>query len=422
MKSNDGRIVMPDGSYIPRFGEGKNLMEKLDAYYRQSPVQPVQQQNGRDAPPHATSMWFSSYNSEPAASSYYAGATVEEVLDEDSEDTYVLVNEGAPRRSSRLNPERTRVSDKARPVERQRPPPGPPKAVPAPRSPTPPVQQSAHPSTPAETDEEIVKTIASPATRQQGSWDDRTEFSRREPPPQFQFHTPIEDPKVIEAILQRSMETKFLISQNELLSLSRDLRKQYKDLVSTKRIPMVGLVETADPDFPQDMETSYVLRYENNEETLLTASPLESLRTIHPVVNGLDKVECVLDQGSEIIAMNKGLWQELGVHMEREKAITMEAANSSKNFTAGLVEDLKFTIGGIDLFLQVQVVDNAPFEILIGRPFFRLTSCTTQDYADGTQDLTITCPNTGRCITIPTTPKKKKNSPSVGFLPIGSHL
>jgi len=80
----------------------------------------------------------------------------------------------------------------------------------------------------------------------------------------------------------------------------------------------------------------------------------------------------------------------------------MESANQTKNATMGVVENLVFDVGCGELLLQVQVVEEANYEVLIGRPFFALTSCKTQDRINGDQTLTLTNPNNGKEITIPT--------------------
>ena len=82
--------------------------------------------------------------------------------------------------------------------------------------------------------------------------------------------------------------------------------------------------------------------------------------------------------------------------------MTMESANRTKNATMGVVENLVFDVGCRELLLQVQVVEHANYEVLIGRPFFALTSCKTQDCINGEQTLTLMNPNNGTEITIPT--------------------
>jgi len=74
----------------------------------------------------------------------------------------------------------------------------------------------------------------------------------------------------------------------------------------------------------------------------------------------------------------------------------MESVNWTKNVTLGVIENLVFDFGCSDMMLQVQVVEKANFDVLIGRPFFLYTSCKMQDYMNGDQDLTILNLNTGK--------------------------
>jgi hypothetical protein len=87
--------------------------------------------------------------------------------------------------------------------------------------------------------------------------------------------------------------------------------------------------------------------------------------------------------------------------------LTMESADSNQSMMAGVVEDLKFTVGDIDFLLQVHIVDRAPFDILMGRPF-PFTECHTKDRSDGTQELTITCLNNRKVLSIATRKKPPK--------------
>jgi hypothetical protein len=80
----------------------------------------------------------------------------------------------------------------------------------------------------------------------------------------------------------------------------------------------------------------------------------------------------------------------------------MEAANSTITKTHDCLRNIRFTFDDIDIYLQVQVMLNAPYDILLGCPFYALTECITKDFANRDQHLTITDPNTWQCVTIPT--------------------
>ena len=94
--------------------------------------------------------------------------------------------------------------------------------------------------------------------------------------------------------------------------------------------------------------------------------------------------------------------------------MVMESANKTKNETMGLLQDLKITLGGYNFYLQVQVVKDAPYEMLLGRPFFTLTQATHKHFDNGESRLTLIDPNTQDQITFPTKAREREQS-SQGF-------
>ncbi|KAJ6553761.1 hypothetical protein DFH09DRAFT_1318784 [Mycena vulgaris] len=222
-------------------------------------------------------------------------------------------------------------------------------------------------------------------------------------PPAFKYQSLMEDPALLQAVISRTMDAQITISNKELCVISAEVRRYHRENTITKRIPTVETSMIAVEGEPAHEALVLIWEgQENMKDHILTASPIDSLRVLDILVNNSHTIACTLDQGSEIIAMNRTIWQELGVSLSPDKVLTMESAGSNQSQTAGVVENLKFSIGDIDIQLQVHVVDGAPFDILMGRPFFRFTECLTKDRADGTQELTLTCPNTGRIISIPT--------------------
>ena len=79
----------------------------------------------------------------------------------------------------------------------------------------------------------------------------------------------------------------------------------------------------------------------------------------------------------------------------------------------GLLENLQVTIGLVELCLQVQVMKDAPYDMLLGRPFYSLAECVTKDFSSGEQYLTMRDLNTGREITVPTRNRVRKKAPGV---------
>ncbi|KAJ7664829.1 hypothetical protein B0H17DRAFT_951897 [Mycena rosella] len=240
------------------------------------------------------------------------------------------------------------------------------------------------------------------------------------------FRAPIEEMVKPADLVKRALSSKFKITGEEFFAIYPEGRKFAKDLLTSKKVPVVE-VAYSETSPGQPPEPQYILCYEEeNDERRdehLTSSKIDVLRVIDPLINGEHQIEAILDQGSEIIAMNRDVWLKLGVGLDPQKVLHMQSANSQSNSTARVISDLKFTIEGVDLLLQVHVVQGAPFDLLMGRPFFRFTSCQTVDNMDGSQEITITCPNTGKRVTVPTrkkTPKsrnpfKTTNGAAVGF-------
>lgn len=128
----------------------------------------------------------------------------------------------------------------------------------------------------------------------------------------------------------------------------------------------------------------------------------DSLRAIWPLVFGKERVESVLDSGSQIVSMALKTAQRLNIPWNPDVQIFMQSANGQLKKSAGLARNVAFLFGDITLYLQVHVIDQPAYEILLGRPFEVLTESNVQNKRDGTQTLTLTDPNSGRRVTIPT--------------------
>jgi hypothetical protein len=107
--------------------------------------------------------------------------------------------------------------------------------------------------------------------------------------------------------------------------------------------------------------------------------------------------------------MPHSVWRTLGgIPLRSDHKLTMESVNTSTNETLGVIENLPLDFRAGEMLFQVQVVPTANFDVLLGRPFFTLTSCRMEDLPNGEQDVTLTDPNTGKVIRIPTNRWAKK--------------
>jgi hypothetical protein len=132
------------------------------------------------------------------------------------------------------------------------------------------------------------------------------------------------------------------------------------------------------------------------------------LCSIFLLVEGKFMVECILDSGCQIVAMNNAIWEKLSNNLRVEHALKMEATNSTITETHSHLRNIWFTFNDIDICLQVQVMLNTSYNILLGRSFHALMECITKDFTNGDQHLTVIDPNTQQCVMIPTREQKRQ--------------
>ena len=87
--------------------------------------------------------------------------------------------------------------------------------------------------------------------------------------------------------------------------------------------------------------------------------------------------------------------------------MSMQSVNSSTTMTQGIIENHPVQLRPVTVHLQIQVVDKAPFEVLMERPFFDITSCTEMSTAGGGHRICIKDPATGEVYNFPTEPCRR---------------
>ncbi|EPS93242.1 hypothetical protein FOMPIDRAFT_1086373, partial [Fomitopsis schrenkii] len=128
-----------------------------------------------------------------------------------------------------------------------------------------------------------------------------------------------------------------------------------------------------------------------------------TLRAVRPTINGFPGFECVLDSGAQMVVMRKEVWEKVGGTLLPEEGVIMETANRATVRTVGKANGLVFNFDDeVEVRLNVQVVDSAPFDVLLGRPFFAATSCVTKDHEDGKTEVTLTDPGTKKKVQVRT--------------------
>jgi hypothetical protein len=180
------------------------------------------------------------------------------------------------------------------------------------------------------------------------------------------------------------------------------VQKQYKELTATQRLSTgtteVGKLEEVPDDSPAVYSRCTIHDHDSANDLQVGCDSIP-LCSIFPLVEGKLTVECILDSGCQIVAMKSVIWEKLGNNSQVERALKMEAANSTITEMHGRLRNIHFTFDDIDIYLQVQVMPNTPYDILPGHPFYTLTECI-KDFANSDQHLTVMDPNTQQCVTI----------------------
>ncbi|KAJ3499308.1 hypothetical protein NLJ89_g10112 [Agrocybe chaxingu] len=259
---------------------------------------------------------------------------------------------------------------------------------------------------------------------------------------------PIHDAQIATAVYDRSLNTHVTLTQRELLSLSPEIRAQYRESTMTRRQPtketptQATILEEDPTDMFQPERTANTLHsiprsialahsqhrsppdgsiiipdtYETyyrslrpgespDPDRLIVAKESAALRSILPLVDNNQHVECILDPGCQIIAMSEEVCHALALIYDPTITIRMQSANRTIDHSLGLARNVPFLIGNVTVYMQVHVIRAPAYDILFGRPFDVLTESVVRNYSNEDQTITIHDPNTGQQATIPTIPQ-----------------
>jgi hypothetical protein len=164
----------------------------------------------------------------------------------------------------------------------------------------------------------------------------------------------------------------------------------------------------------QDPYLQYLEGLSSGEEPkqIYVARDSVPLRVTFPYINSQGPVECVLDSGSQIVSISLVQAQVCGLVWDPNVNIFMQSANGQLEKSMGLARNVPFRWGEFKVYLQVHVIRDPAYKVLLGRPFDVLTKSRT-DHEWGSQLLTLTDPNTGKSWTVPTY-DRVKDEPSQG--------
>jgi hypothetical protein len=426
IRNEYGRVVLPDGSYVPNYIKGRNLSERVTSWWLGKPSDFDQVEtiaaNFLEGPDECIFQLDIDPVSEPPTSAYlteddplYEAACIQAQIDA-LRGAHVLALEKGKKK---LQFDGVQILKRTGPPKPGNPIP-PPSPNPLPshgptvyaRPPHPRTQVPEYPST------ATPNVAGKPGTRA-GDQLRRPQGPMRPvdiPPkpaasdPQYRYQSAIESSVKASDIVDRALDATVTISTRELLATSSEVRRRVKDLLSGKKVS-ANLVESDQLDAYLDecYESSSpsvfldLVKYDSS-----TAASSLPLRVIYPTFAPGFEPECILDGGAQVVVMRRDIWERLRAPIVEEQAMPMESANSSTSMTLGLVQNHPVTLGSITVYLQIQVVEEAPFEVLLGRPFFDIISCSEISTSGGGHKIRVTDPKTNAVFVFPTYPRVRK--------------
>jgi len=176
------------------------------------------------------------------------------------------------------------------------------------------------------------------------------------------------------------------------------------DLLDVRDLSVASYTVLCEPtrDLPKgsvvasDPVEQYLKALPANEspKPIFVAAESHALRTVFPLINNKACEESILDGGSQIVSMSKATAEGLGLTWDPRILIHMQSANGQFEKSLGLAKNVPFKFGTILVHLQVHVINDPAYKVLLGRPFDAVTRSTYKNDERGGQTLLLKCPVT----------------------------
>jgi len=142
----------------------------------------------------------------------------------------------------------------------------------------------------------------------------------------------------------------------------------------------------------------------------LIAKEALPIRAVYPMINKIDHEESLLDGGSEICSMAKAIAISLGIAWQPDITINMQSAQGHVETTLGLARNVLFDFCGLKFLMQLHIINDPPYKILLGRPFEVVSAANIINETTGDQTITLTDPRNGQKLVVPTFDRGKPPS------------
>lgn len=265
--------------------------------------------------------------------------------------------------------------------------------------------------------------------------------TKEAPAAAYRSVAPIEDVEACGPVMEKMLDASVEVTLRSLMQISPEIRNRLKQKLTARRVPTPESSATEQYVFLEDVtdeqgiaeSASYgATVYEpvgyppnsivfgstyeaylagldesDDRKLLVVASDNHAIRSMNCNINDREPVECLLDPGSQIVSMSEAYAGRLRLSWDPSIVVRMQSANGQVEDSLGLARSVPFEIGNITIYLQVHILRNAAYDVLCGRPIDVLTASVVRNKTTGEQTITMTCPNTGDTVTVPTQERSK---------------
>ncbi|PBK58711.1 hypothetical protein ARMSODRAFT_1028039 [Armillaria solidipes] len=113
------------------------------------------------------------------------------------------------------------------------------------------------------------------------------------------------------------------------------------------------------------------------------AKDSQALCFVFLLVNRVKKLESLYDTGSQIVSMSEHIADRLELIYDPNIVINMQSANKQVEKSLGIAKNVPFLFGDIIVYLQVHIIWDPAYDILLERPFNILTVSTMFNNTEG---------------------------------------
>jgi hypothetical protein len=309
----EGKIVLPNGQYTPRSIPGRFIKDRINEWHKCNPVKSTCFSLMYEINPVVTSSQTSVSTNMVSTSSTNV-FTADQRIAALEQENFNLRN--AKRTFDGVEILKPARANKPNPTEQ-------PKASESTTKPTPPPEKSTTATQP------LVHPFANVT---ETSYQPRHECNFAAPPakpakekePAYHYVAPIQNPRTVIDVYNKLMQSPHItLSPEELFTISPEVRNQLHEAIMLKRVLNKTVsTHTLIEQVPDDEETFITIPdvYETYINSLAPGErpiPLNvvqeshALRSITMVIDNREKVEGIIDPGSQIIAMSEAFCHDI---------------------------------------------------------------------------------------------------------------